>query len=242
MSQGKETVAFVFARGGSKGIPKKNLEVVGDKTLVGHAVDAARRAATVDRVLVSTDDPDIASAARGAGAEVPFLRPDDLAADDTPEIEAWRHAIRAVRGAGQSIESFVSVPPTSPLRLPKDIDDCVRRLHRTPADVVITAREAQRNPYFNMVEVDDDGWATLVADEERSVNRRQEAPDVFDLTTVAYAAQPSYVLETDSLLAGDVRIVEVPQERSLDIDTPTDLEIVRSLYEHRRTKGSTTDA
>lgn len=218
--------AFVFARGGSKGLPGKNLRLLAGRPLIAHAIDAARAAARIERVVVSTDDADIAGTARALGAEVPFMRPADLATDEAPEWLAWRHALEAL---GEPVGTFVSVPPTSPLRRPDDIDACVRRLDAGDVDVVLTVTPARRNPWFNMVTVDDAGLARLVNEPTEPIHRRQAAPAVFDITTVCYAARPAFVAHADGLFAGRVGVVEVPPKRALDIDDALDLEIAEAL-------------
>jgi len=217
-------VAAVFARGGSKGIPRKNLRLLGGSTLLARAVSAARAAAGVDRVIVSTDDEEIAAEAARCGAEVPFRRPAELATDEAPEWLAWRHAVRTLEEQdGRRPDVLVTVPATAPLRAPGDVEQCLRTLVESDADVVITVTPASRNPYFNMVRLDDGNRARLVIESAGGPSRRQDAPAVFDIATVAYAARAAFVLEADGLFAGRVRAVIVPRERALDVDTELDL-------------------
>lgn len=225
-----EVVAFVFARGGSKGLPGKNVCLVGGVPLVGHAITAARASQLVDRVVVSTDDPGIAAVAREYGAEVPWVRPADLASDQAPEWLAWQHALGACADAGIRVDLFVSVPATAPLRLPSDIDACIERFRAGGCDAVVTVCAAQRNPYFNMVLLDEGGTVRPVLEPGREVARRQDAPAVFDLTTVAYVADPSFVRRSSGLFEGQVAAVVVPRERALDIDDELDLELAELLF------------
>lgn len=220
------TVAFIFARGGSKGLPGKHLRLVGGKPLIGLAVEQAKAAKSIDKVVVSTDDPSIAETARAHGAEVPFIRPADLARDDTPEWLAWRHALENVGHVGL----FVSVPATAPLRLPSDIDACVARHAKGDVDVVIAVAPAHRSPWFNMVTLDGAGHAGLVIPPEGKIFRRQDAPPVFDITTICYVAAPAFVLRAHGLFEGRVGAIEVPPERSVDIDTEFDLRVAEALY------------
>jgi len=156
-------VGAVFARGGSKGVPRKNLRLLAGKPLIAHAIQSALVSEIIDRVIVSTDDVEIASVARQYGAEVPFMRPPELAGDESPEWLAWQHALRALSENGApEIEVFVSIPPTSPLRAIQDIDACVQALRESDADIVITVKPAERSPYFNMVSLDEGGNARLV--------------------------------------------------------------------------------
>jgi len=224
-------VGAVFARGGSKGVPRKNLRMLAGKPLIAHAIETARAVRLIDRVIVSTDDPEIAEVGRRWGAEVPFLRPSELAADESPEWMTWRHAIRALDALfpSRTPDVLVSVPTTSPLRAPGDVEACIRTLLESDADAVITVTPARRNPYFNMV-VFEAGYVRLASlPPAGGITRRQDAPAVFDITTVAYAARRGYVLAASSLLDGKVKAVVVPESRALDIDSEMDLKFAELL-------------
>ena len=212
-------------------MPKKNLRALAGKPLIAHAIEAALGSELIDRVMVSTDDDEIAAAARQYGAEVPFMRPAELARDDSPEWLAWQHAIRAYAGFQDTpgADAMVSIPTTSPLRSLADVDACVTKLLDSDADIVITVTPSVRNPYFNMVELDRGGCARLAISTPKPISGRQWAPPVFDITTVAYAARPEFVLSASSIFDGKVRAVVVPAERALDIDTELDLEFAEFL-------------
>jgi len=229
------STAFIFARGGSKGLPGKNIRPLAGKPLIGWAIEQALAANGIERVVVSTDSEDIAEVAKAFGAEVPFLRPQDLANDTAPEVLAWRHALNFLEATeGKYPEKLISVPATAPLRLPSDIDSCIVEFERSNADVVITMAEAYRNPWFNMVQRLDDGTYGLIeANDGRRYVRRQDAPSVFDITTVAYVVRSSFIMKNDSLFAGIVSAVRVPVERSIDIDTMHDFEIAEFLMKKR---------
>lgn len=224
------TIAFVFARGGSKGLERKNLRLLGGRPLIAHAVAAARSAASVDRVLVSTDDEEIAAVAAANGAEVPWLRPPELATDDAPEWLAWKHAVAEVERTDGPFDEFVSVPTTSPLRTPDDIDACIGHFRGGAFDAVLSVRAAERNPWFNMIRFGPDGLARLCCGEGPSPSRRQAAPPVFDITTVAYVLDPRFILEAGGFFEGRVGAVEIPRRRAIDIDDHLDLEIARCLF------------
>ena len=229
-------VAVVFARGGSKGIRNKNLRLIGGKSLLEYAIGVARESRLIGRVVVSTDDERIAAVAKQVGAEVPFMRPAGLAQDDTPEWLAWQHAVQVLQEAGalSADQAFISVPPTAPFRAVEDLNSCLTTLASKEADVVVTVRRAERNPYFNMVKVDGSGFAHLVCQPDVAVHQRQVAPEVYDLTTVAYAAWPEFILKARSMFEGRVRTVVVPVERALDIDTEYDLRVAQSLLSKDR--------
>jgi N-acylneuraminate cytidylyltransferase len=228
-------VAFIFARGGSKGLPGKNIRPFAGKPLIAWAIEQAQAVSRISRVLVSTDAEEIAAVALDYGAEVPFLRPPELAQDDSPEWLAWRHGLQYLQETtGALPDAMVSVPTTAPLRLPLDIDNCLDEFAQGEADMVITVTEAHRNPYFNMVKPNPDGSVGLVIPPARGVARRQDAPPVYDMATVAYVARPEFVMTQQSTFAGRVRAVKVPVERAIDIDTPFDFELAEFLMMKRQ--------
>lgn len=224
-------VGLICARGGSKGVPRKNIRMLAGKPLIAYAIEIARATPSIERVVVSTDDAEIADVARQYGAEVPFMRPQELARDDSSEWLAWQHAIRTLEagGDGRKMDMFVSIPPTSPLRSVDDIEGCIRTLLGSDADIVVTVKAADRNPYFNMVVLDEAGYARLVTQPDRTIHQRQNAPLVYDMTTVAYAARPEFVLKADSMFEGKIKAVVVPRDRALDIDTELDFKIAELM-------------
>lgn len=229
-------IAFIFARGGSKGVPRKNLRLLGGIPLIAHSIQHALQSSLVERVVVSTDDEEIAGVARNYGAEVPFMRPAELATDTAPERQAWQHAIRAL--GVDAVKFFVALPPTSPMRGVEDVDACIEELRNTDADIVLTTTPSRRSPYFNMVTFDDQGWARLGIPGGANVIRRQDAPVMHDITTVAYAARPGHVLNTDSIFAGRVRAVTVPEERALDIDSELDFRFAEFMLQQQSSRLS----
>ncbi|MBN1876995.1 MAG: acylneuraminate cytidylyltransferase family protein [Anaerolineae bacterium] len=226
----------IFARGGSKGVPRKNIRPLAGKPLIGYAIETALASKRVNFVVVSTDDEEIAEISRQYGAQVPFMRPVELARDDTPEWLAWRHTIQTVKAlkSGLEMAAFVSIPPTAPLRHASDVDACIQKLLGSDADIVITVKKAERNPYFNMVSINEQDYAHLVIPPKQTVYRRQDAPQVYDMTTVAYAARPDFILNASSIFDGKVQAVVVPSERALDIDTELDFQIAALLLEKSR--------
>jgi CMP-N-acetylneuraminic acid synthetase len=147
-----KATAFIFARGGSKGLPGKNIRLLGGKPLIAWSIEHALAVKRIDRVIVSTDSEEIAAVARAYGAEVPFIRPEELARDDSPEWFAWRHALNYLKhGDGIMPAVMVSVPATAPLRSSCDIENCLDEFEKGEVDIVITVTDSHRSPYFNMV-------------------------------------------------------------------------------------------
>jgi CMP-N-acetylneuraminic acid synthetase len=227
-------IGFIFARGGSKGVPGKNIKLLAGKPLIAYAIETGLACKNLETVIVSTDDEEIARVAREYSAEVPFMRPAELATDTSSEWLAWQHAIKQVQMARGEFDVFVSMPVTSPFRDVSDVQACIDTLNGDPAtDIVITTREAERSPYFNMVKLDAAGYASVVIQPENAVVRRQDVPAVYDVTTVAYAARPEYILRASRLFEGKVKTVVVPAERALDIDTPYDFMLAECIAQMR---------
>lgn len=227
-------IAFIFARGGSKGLPGKNIRPLAGKPLIAWSIEHARAVKRIERVIVSTDSEEIAAVARDFGADVPFMRPAELARDESPEWLAWRHALSFLQESeGALPDAMLSVPATAPLRLPIDLENCLDEFAKGDADMVITVSDAHRNPWFNMVKENPDGSVGLVMGSASGITRRQDAPAVFDIATVAYVADPQFVMQQMGTFNGRVRGVRVPVERAIDIDTLFDFELAEFLITRR---------
>ena len=230
-----EVVAFIFARGGSKGIPNKNIQILGGKPLIAWAIESAFEVPRIKRVIVSTDSEKIAAISREYGADVPFIRPSELATDQSPEWLAWQHGLNYLQETdGILPHAMVSVPATAPLRLAIDIENCIDEFEKGLSDIVITVTDAHRSPYFNMVEVETDGSVNLVNKLDKVIVRRQDSPTVYDMTTVAYVVNPEFVMSKGAIFEGRVAMVHVPLERAIDIDSPLDFQIAEFLLSLRK--------
>lgn len=227
------TIAFIFARGGSKGLPQKNIKSLDGKPLIQYSIETAFATASIEKVFVSTDDAAIASVARTAGAEI-IERPTELATDTSPEWLSWRHAIEYVCTNYGVFDVFLSLPATSPLRNEVDVSAAIKQLSEAKADICISVTTANRSPYFNMVRQSEDGSVELVNRPTTGVYRRQDAPEVFDITTVVYAAKPEFVLENNALFDGKVTSIFVPKERAVDIDDIYDFMLAEAILTERK--------
>lgn len=230
-------IGLVCARGGSKGVPRKNLRLLGGKPLIAYAIQTGLACPSLKRLIVSTEDEEIGRVASSFGAEVPFRRPAELARDASPEWLVWQHAARTLEAAGERVDVLLSLPPTSPLRSAEDVEACLALLLQGGCDAVITVRPAERNPYFNMVALKDD-FVELAARPPVPINRRQEAPDVYDVTTVAYALRRDFLMNASHLFEGRLKAVIVPRERALDIDTEMDFAIAECLLRESGQQGA----
>jgi N-acylneuraminate cytidylyltransferase len=225
--------AFIFARGGSKGLPGKNIKQLAGKPLLQYSIDTAIASCLIEQVFVSTDDLQIADVARNCGAVV-IDRPPELASDTSPEWLSWRHAIKWVINHYGDFDGFISLPATSPLRSVDDVDAAITQRIKDKADICISVTSASRSPFFNMVKKTETGLVELVNKPNGEVARRQDAPEVFDITTVAYATTPSFVLEHYGIFSsGKVTSIEVPKERAVDIDDIYDFKLAEVMLKEQ---------
>ena len=220
--------AFVFARGGSKGLPGKNLKLLLGKPLIQYSIELALQTSGIDKVFVSTDDNDIAKISRSLGAIV-IDRPAALAQDDSPEWQAWKHAVSWVIERHGEFEEFISLPATSPLRSVKDVESAMLRKSNIGADICIAITPASHSPYFNMVKASGNNLIELVNKPTNSISRRQDASEVFDITTVVYVANVEFIMNNTSLFDGTVTSIEVPKHRAVDIDDIYDFNFAESI-------------
>ena len=229
-----EYTAFIFARGGSKGLPGKNLRQLRGKSLLQRAIEVCQQTPRVGRIIISTDAEDIADAAISFGAEAPFIRPPELATDESPEIEAWKHALLQLKALdGHMPEALVSVPTTAPLRQPEDITKCLELYESSNADLIVTSSESHQNPYFNLFEPTKDGIVSIPLLKSPNSFRRQNVPPVNFITPVCYVARSSYVLGCHDLFQGTVRTHMVDSQRAVDVDTLSDFEFAEYLLTRR---------
>jgi N-acylneuraminate cytidylyltransferase len=221
-------VALICARGNSKGIKNKNLLKFKKTSLIGHAIKQARKSKYINKVIVSTDSKKIAKEAMKNKAEVPFLRPANLAKDNSPEIDTWKHAINFYKSK-EKIDLFVSVPATAPLRIVSDLDNCIKRAINKKLDIVFTVSKASKNPFFNML-ILKNKKLSLAIKPRKQIFRRQEAPKCFDLTTVCYVFKPEYILRNKkNLYEGRTDYIEIPKNRAIDIDDMYDYNLALHL-------------
>lgn len=228
------TVGFIFARAGSLGLPGKNILHMAGKPLIAWSIETALKVGRIERLIVSTDSPEIAEISIEYGAEVPFIRPSELATSESPEWDSWKHGLTYLKDSTGTIpEIMVSIPPVAPLRSPIDIENCLNEYDKGSSDIVISVTESRRSPFFNMVKTNPDGAFGLVCPPEAAIKHRQDVPTVYDMTTVCYVANSQFVLSHESIFEGRVGAVQVPPERGIDIDTCLDFEIAEFLMKLR---------
>ena len=227
----RDVISLICARGGSKGLPQKNVRSFFGKPLIAHSIEMALNSNLIKDVIISTDDEEIAEVAKNYGASVPFMRPANLSGDSAPEWRVWQHALSWLSHSGRDVEALVVLPSTAPLRSLEDVNGAIEMFLHHKCDGVVCGTDAHRNPFFNMVTTDDAQRCTLAMSGAARFSRRQDAPTFYDLTTVCYVISPDYIRLHQHLFDGDIRMFHVPGERAVDIDTIFDFELAEFIYQ-----------
>lgn len=211
-------VAIIPTRGGSKGIPQKNIQKLDGKPLMAYSIEAALESNKISRVIVSTDDPKIAKIAKKFGAEVPFLRPKELAQDDSPTYLALQSVVKYLENVEcYSVTMIVLIQPTSPLRKTDRIDETIEKLLKTGADSAATVCCVKDHPCWSFT-IDGDRLRPF-SNEGTKIYRRQDLPKAYALNGAVYAVRRSVLFEQNTVLGKDSRAVIMPEEESIDIDS-----------------------
>lgn len=236
MINGHTVLALITARGGSKGLPKKNIRALGGKPLLAWTVEAARHSRYIDRIILSSDDQEIIKIGLQYGCECPFIRPAELASDDASTMDAVHHALANIKNR---YEYIVLLQPTSPFRSAEDIDNCLERCLSLNAPACVSVTECEKNPYW-MYSVTENGRMKPVIPLENRPQRRQELPKAFVLNGAIYVAQTEWLSKKDSFVTAETIAFLMPQERSLDIDTLQDFQRAQFFIEKENHHGSDT--
>lgn len=224
---------LIGARGGSKGLAGKNVRLLLGKPLIAWSIEQAKACPEISRVVVSTDSEIIAEVARSYGAEVPFMRPAELANDTAGKWEVWQHALEACdRHYDEPIDLFVDLDCTSPLRDVEDISKSIAQFRASSVDAVFSVCEARKNPYFNMLEVVD-GCQRICKSLGQPIVRRQDAPKVYEHVASIYVLSPEYLRRGTGLLSGCTQGYDIGAAKSLDVDSQFDFELIEYLMRKR---------
>lgn len=222
-----KTLYVIPARGGSKGIPGKNIKPLAGKPLIEYTIDVARALANDEDICVTTDDKAIIETVERTGLKVPFVRPAELSTDQSGTYEVLLHALDFYESKGVHYDTMVLLQPTSPFRTVDDVKACLE-LYSDDIDMVVSVKQAATNPYYNAFEIDDNGFLHI-SKGEGNYTRRQDAPKVWEYNGAVY------VINTESLRKMPLgkftrrRMYEMSAERSIDLDTPTDWLIAETL-------------
>jgi CMP-N-acetylneuraminic acid synthetase len=236
-------LCVIAARGGSQGVPGKNIRPMLGKPLLARAVETARASGRVDRIIISTDSPDIARVGAAAGAAVPFMRPVELASSGAGKFQVWQHALaEAERIFGERYDLFVDLDCTNPLIEPADVAGAISRFGELraagkPVDAVFTVAPARRNPYFNLVEPDAAGALRMSKSAGPTVLARQNAPPVYEHVAGVYVLDANYLRRSQHLLEGHAEGYLIPDSKAFDVDTELDFALIEFLLQRRQGAG-----
>lgn len=225
----------ICARGGSKGVVNKNIKLLLGKPLIAHTIIQAKKSGLFNYVAVSSDSEEILSVAKAWGADILIKRPDELATDQAAKLPVIRHALKtAEQQTGQTFHIHVDLDATSPLRNVSDIHGAVNMLENdNKITNVITGAPARRSPYFNLVELNTEGYVELSKKLSTSIVRRQDSPKCYDMNASIYIWRREVLLEEDKVILPKTALYEMPEERSIDIDSPLDFDFVEFLATKR---------
>lgn len=228
---------IIPARGGSKGIPGKNIKLLAGRPLISYSIEVARQVADDPAdICVSTDDPAIASVAEAEGINVPFLRPAELATDTCGTYEVLLHALDFYKTNGKAYDTIVLLQPTSPLRTADDVRGAME-LYAPDIDMVVSVKEAATNPYYNAYEVDDNGFLHI-SKGDGHYTRRQDAPPVWEYNGAIYVINVASLRRQRLSEFSRRRCYVMDRARSIDLDTPLDWLIAETLIKKQNEKES----
>lgn len=218
-------LAIIPARGGSKGVPRKNVRDLAGKPLISWTIEEAKKSKYIERLILSSEDDEIIEVAKQYGCEVPFKRPIGLAQDDTASIDVILHTIEQC----PNYDYVVLLQPTSPLRTVVDIDGCIEKLLNSHAPSCVSVTEPEKSPYW-MYTLEDEKLKPLI-EQDKQATRRQDLPNVYALNGAVYVAKVEYLLKGNLFLTKDTQSYIMPQDRSYDIDTEMDFRICEFLQQ-----------
>lgn len=220
MIDNKKVLAIIPARGGSKGVPRKNLRNLAGKPLIAWTIEEAKKSKYIDRLILSSEDAEIIKVAKEYGCEVPFVRPSELAQDETAGIDPLLHALEELAG----YDYIVSLQPTSPLRITEDIDACIEKMMETNSPACVSVTEPANSPYWMYYVSDQEKMVPLIEQDSLTV-RRQDLPAVYALNGAVYVAEVDWLKRNKSFLTKETSAFIMPIYRSYDIDTERDFRV-----------------
>ena len=214
---------FIFARGGSKRIPKKNLKKINNKSLLEITINLAKKINKIDKIFVSSDSKKILNIAKNNNIQI-IKRPKFLCTNKSDEFASWKHAVKELKKRKILFDYFLSLPTTSPLRKKSDITRLIQKFSQTKYDVLLCATETNRYPHYNMV-LRKKNIIQPIMKKSKGIKKN----NILDLTTVGYITKPKFIMNSKGIFDGKVGYVKVPRERAIDIDDFYDLKIARFL-------------
>ena len=234
MYHNKKIIAVIPARGGSKGIPRKNIRILAGKPMIFYSIQASLESKYVDRTIVSTEDEEISEISKKHGAEI-IERPQELATDDTPTIDVLNHAVDLlIKEEGYAADAIVLLQPTSPLREASDIDAAIEKFFKTGADLVVGVNEMRHHPYWSF-KMENDRLLPMVNGGFK-ITKRQDLPKIYSVNGAIYVLSNDNLKKKD-IFIGDMRAILMDEKKSIDIDTPLDFKIAELLIKERERNG-----
>lgn len=225
MIDNKKILGLIPARGGSKGVPRKNIRILGQKPLIAWTIEAAINSKLLDRIILSSEDNEIIEVARAYGCEAPFVRPAELAADNSTALETVLHALQSL---AEDYEYLVLLQPTSPLRTSEDIDGCIRMCHSHNAPSCAAVCQPRQSPYW-MFSRNQEGYLVPLLRAAQNISRRQDLPTAYVVNGAVYVAKTSWLRNTMSFVTEETLAYEMPEERSIDLDTELDFKLAEII-------------
>ncbi|MDY6845025.1 MAG: acylneuraminate cytidylyltransferase family protein [Thermodesulfobacteriota bacterium] len=223
-------VGIIPARSGSKNIPLKNIRDLAGKPLIAYTIESALNSKLLNRVIVSTDDEKIAAISRTFGAEIPFIRPAELAQDTTPTLPVLQHAVQFLCETERyQPDIIVTLQPTSPLRKANQIDEAIKKLFETGSDSVVSLSETEHSPYW-MQKVEGDRVFPFIEGSEK-YTRRQDLPKIYQLNGAVYVTKYDILMKENKILGNDTRAFIMNKQDSIDIDTELDWKFAELILE-----------
>lgn len=216
-------LGLIPARGGSKGVPRKNIRYLAGRPLLAYTADAALNAKRLSRVVLSTEDMEIASVGRECGLEIPFMREANLAEDSTPTLPVVIHALKSLEELGDTFDAVCLLQPTNPLRRAVDIDNCVELFEQSTADSLISVRRvpSEYNPKW-VYWRDPQGRLSISTGDDEPISRRQDLPDAYHRDGSVYITRTDIIMDRQSLYGDQTLGYEIPEQFSVNIDTEDD--------------------
>lgn len=216
-------LGIIPARGGSKGVPRKNIRLLGGKPLLAYTAESSLQSKKLTRIILSTEDEEIAEIGRQYGLDVPFIRPSELAEDTTPTLPVIQHALKKLEAEGDVFDAVCLLQPTNPLRRAKDIDNCIELLENSQADSVVSILPvpAEYNPKWVYWQ-SDDGSICLSTGETEPITRRQDLPTAYYRDGTVYVTRSETICKQNSLYGNNVRGYKINPDYSTNIDTEND--------------------
>ena len=216
-------LGLIPARGGSKGVPRKNIRCLAGKPLLAYTAEAALNSKRLSRVILSTEDIEIAEVGRKSGLDVPFMRPADLAADSTPTLPVVIHALKSLEELGDKFDAVCLLQPTNPLRRALDIDNCIELFERSKADSVVSVRPvpAEYNPKWVYWQ-DAEGMLSISTGDIEPVHRRQDLPEAYHRDGSVYITRTDIIIDRGSLYGDHIVGYKMPYQFSVNIDSEED--------------------